>query len=80
MIRVDVVLARWVELGAQIEGPGLGLRLEPVEFVVEGREASDQDTLPRPGRFPDSQGREGDKPSHEQVILHEPAVERILGQ
>ena len=60
--KVDVVLARWLELGAQIEGPGLGVRLEPVELVIEGREARDQDTLPRPGRFPDSQGREAGKP------------------
>ena len=56
------------------------MRLEPVELVVERREARDQDTLPRPGRFPDSQGGEAGKPSHEQVILHEPAVEHILGQ
>ena len=26
--KVDVVLARWVELGAQIEGPGLGIEFD----------------------------------------------------
>jgi len=78
--KVRVALAGWMEVGTQIEGPRLSVRLEPPKLVVEGRQARDQDALFWPGCLGHRQGREGGKASHEEVVLHKPAVEHILGQ